>query len=158
MSRLAKESVRLIVASQGGYTMSETPEPVSIPEVSPAPLPFAERLSDALQYWIGVVVGSKRKPPRRLKSLLNGTWFGHPLHPAITDVPVTAWLLTAIFDLIWLITRTQWAAYGAFVTVIVGLVGALFAVVTGLVDWSDTYGAERRIGLNHALFNTIAVI
>src|SRR5215472_17031424 len=102
--------------------MSETPEPVSVP----APPPFAERLSDALQYWIGVVVGAKRNPPRRLKSQLNGTLFGHPLHPAITDVPITAWLLTAIFDVIWLITRTPWAAYGAFVTVIVGLVGALF--------------------------------
>ena len=132
--------------------MSETPEPVSVP------VPFAERLSDTLQHWIGVLVGSKRKPPRRLKSLLNGTWFGHPLHPAITDVPITAWLLTALFDLIWLLTRTQWAAYGAFVTVIVGLGGALFAAVTGLVDWSDTYGAERRVGLNHALFNVTATI
>lgn len=138
--------------------MSETPEPVSVPGNSPAPSPFAERLSDALQHGIGVVVGSQRKPPRRLKSLLNGTWFGHPLHPAITDVPITAWLLTALFDIIWLFTRTQWTAYGAFVTVIVGLGGALFAAVTGLVDWSDTYGAERRVGLNHAIFNVSATI
>jgi len=138
--------------------MSETSDPVSVPEVSSAPPPFAERLSDTLQHWIGVVVGSKRKPPRRLKSLLNGTWFGHPLHPVITDVPITAWLLTAIFDVIWLIVPTTWAAYGAFVTVIVGLIGALGAAVTGLVDWSDTYGAERRVGLNHALFNVTATI
>ncbi len=84
--------------------MSETPTPVSIPETSPAPepapQPFAERLSDTLQHLIQVVVGSQRKPPRRLKSLLNGTWFGHPLHPVITDVPIAAWLLTAIFDVI----------------------------------------------------------
>jgi nitrite reductase/ring-hydroxylating ferredoxin subunit/uncharacterized membrane protein len=138
--------------------MSETPEPVSVPGVSPASPPFAERLSDWLQHVIGVIVGSNRKPPRRLKSLLNGTWFGHPLHPAITDVPVTAWSLTAIFDIIWLITGTQWAAYGSFVTVIVGLIGALFAAVTGLVDWSDTYGAERRVGLDHALFNVTATL
>jgi nitrite reductase/ring-hydroxylating ferredoxin subunit len=32
----------------------------------------------------------------------------------------------------------------------------LGAIVTGLTDWSDTYGAERRVGLNHALFNAIA--
>ncbi len=142
--------------------MSETPTPVSIPETSPAPepepQPFAERLSDTLQHLIQVVVGSQRKPPRRLKSLLNGTWFGHPLHPVITDVPIAAWLLTAIFDVIWLIAHPTWAAYGAFVAVIVGLLGALGAIVTGLTDWSDTYGVERRVGLNHALFNATATI
>jgi nitrite reductase/ring-hydroxylating ferredoxin subunit/uncharacterized membrane protein len=142
--------------------MSETHAPDAGPEMAPAspppPQPFTERLSDTLQHWIGVIVGSQRKPPRRLKSLLNGTWFGHPLHPVITDVPVTAWILTAVFDIIWLISHTTWAAYGAFVTVIVGLAGALGAIVTGLTDWSDTYGAERRVGLNHALFNAGATI
>ncbi len=142
--------------------MSETPVPVSESEMAPvpppAPQPFTERLSDTLQHAIGVIVGSQRKPPRRLKSLLNGTWFGHPLHPVITDVPIAAWMLTAIFDIIWLISHTTWAAYGAFVTVIVGLFGALGAIVTGLTDWSDTYGAERRVGLNHAFFNACATI
>src|SRR5579863_9049392 len=142
--------------------MSETPTPVSAPETSPEsqppPQPFAEQLSDQLQHIIQVVIGTHRKPPRRFKSLLNGTGFGHPLHPAITDVPITAWMITAIFDIIWLISHTSWSAYGAFVTVIVGLLGALGAIVTGLTDWSDTYGAERRVGLNHALFNAIATI
>src|SRR5215470_7840304 len=142
--------------------MSETPVQVSGPEMAPAPppkpQPFTERLSDTLQHWIGVIVGSQRKPPRRLKSLLNGTWLGHPLHPVMTDVPITAWMITAVFDIIWLIAHPTWAAYGAFVTVIVGLLGALGAIVTGLTDWSDTYGAERSIGFNHALFNTCATI
>jgi hypothetical protein len=62
------------------------------------------------------------------------------------DIPITAWLLTAIFDILWLISpaRNTWAALGA--------------IATGLTDWSDTYGAERRIGLNHALFNASATI
>jgi nitrite reductase/ring-hydroxylating ferredoxin subunit/uncharacterized membrane protein len=80
------------------------------------------------------------------------------LHPAITDVPITAWVLTALFDIIWLITHSTWSAYAAFVTVFAGLLGALGAVVTGLTDWSDTYGSERRIGLNHALFNSLATL
>src|SRR6266516_3611617 len=138
--------------------MSETPTPVSAPESSPEPQPFADRLSDTLQHIIQVIVGSNRKPPRRLKSLLNGTWFGHPLHPAITDLPITAWVLTALFDIIWLITHSTWSGYAAFVTVIAGLLGALGAIVTGLTDWSDTYGSERRVGLNHALFNTLATL
>jgi nitrite reductase/ring-hydroxylating ferredoxin subunit/uncharacterized membrane protein len=129
-------------------------------DISPSPPPFAERLSDALQEAVKVVVGTHRKPPRRLKSLPNGTWFGHPLHPVMTDVPIVAWLVTAIFDIIWLIApfHNSWAALGAFVAVIVGLLGALGAIATGLTDWSDTYGAERSIGLNHALFNASATI
>ncbi len=129
-------------------------------QTSPSPEPFLERLSDGLQHLIQVVIGSHRKPPRRLRSLLNGTWFGHPLHPAITDVPITAWMLTALFDIIWLIspTHNMWAVYAAFVSVIVGLLGALGAIATGLTDWSDTYGSERSVGLNHALFNASATL
>ena len=135
--------------------MSETPASEVVPS---APQPFAERLSDGLQHAIGAVIGARRKPPRRLKSLLNGTWLGHPLHPVMTDIPVTAWMLTAVFDIIWLFSHTTWAAYGAFVSLIVGLLGALGSIVTGLADWSDTYGAERRVGLNHALFNAAATV
>src|SRR5713226_3901183 len=138
--------------------MSETPTSAheAPPAQQPTSQPFAERVSDTLQHLIRVVVGSQRKPPRRLKSLLNGTWLGHPLHPVITDVPVTAWIMTAVFDVIWLISPTSfaWAARGAEVAVVLGLLGALGAIVSGLTDWSDTYGAERRIGLNHALFNS----
>ncbi len=138
--------------------MSETSAPVSGPGMAPAPepepQPFAERLSDTLQHIIQVVVGSQRKPPRRLKTLLNGTWLGHPLHPVITDVPVTAWVITAVISP----PTFAWAARGAEVTVVIGLLGALGAIVTGLTDWSDTYGAERRVGLDHALFNAIATI
>jgi hypothetical protein len=71
-------------------------------DIAPSPQPFLERLSDGLQQLIQVVIGSHRRPLRRLKSLLNRTWFSHPLHPVITDVPITAWLITAIFDILWL--------------------------------------------------------
>lgn len=127
---------------------------------SDTPQPFAERLSDSLQKIIGVLVGANRKPPRRLKSFLNGTWLGHPLHPVMTDLPIASWFITAVFDVIWLISFTNfaWAARGAEVAVIVGIIGALGAAGTGFTDWSDTYGSERRVGLNHAIFNTSALI
>src|SRR5712691_1240373 len=140
-----------------GNSVTET----STPSATPAqPQSFAERLSDCLQHGIQVVIGSQRKPPRLLKSFLNGTFFGHPLHPAITDVPIEAWMLAAVFDVIWLISPMSyaWAARGAEIAVVVGILGALGAAVTGLADWSDTYGAERMVGLNHALFNVTALI
>src|SRR5215469_14583782 len=80
------------------------------------PQPFSERLSDRLQQIVQAVVGSHQPPPRRLKTLLNGTWLGHPLHPVITDVPVTSWILTALFDIIWLISNSIAANASVFTT------------------------------------------
>lgn len=138
---------------------SQTSPISSVSELASIRQPFAERFSDGLQHAIQVVIGSQRKPPRRIKSLLNGTVLGHPLHPAITDVPIGSWMLAAIFDIIWLISPLSyaWAARGALIAVAVGIVGALGAAVTGLTDWSDTYGSERSIGLNHAIFNVTAL-
>src|SRR5581483_6852289 len=126
------------------------------PEVLPTP--FAERFSDHFQHFLQKFLGTHRPTPRRLKSFLNGTWLGHPLHPMLTDIPLASWVVTFIFDLIWLIAHAAWAAPAALVTLIIGVFGALAAAMTGLTDWSDTYGPERRIGLNHALFNTLALI
>lgn len=130
---------------------SETPNP---------PQPFLERFSDSAQHVIQDVIGSNRKPPRLFKSLLHGTWLGHPLHPVITDVPIGSWIITALFDIIWLVSSASivWAARGAEIIVGVGILGALSAAATGLADWSDTYGSERRVGLNHAIFNLSALV
>lgn len=134
--------------------------PLEATPVSEAAQPFAERFSDQLQHLIGVIIGANRKPPRRLKSFLNGTWLRHPLHALLTDIPVGSWVMTAIFDIFWLISPTTfaWAAHGAEVTVILGILGALAAAVTGFTDWSDTYGSERRVGLNHAIYNSSALV
>lgn len=121
---------------------------------------FIDRLSDSLQNIIKAIIGSNRKPPRRFKSLLHGTWLGHPLHPALTDVPIGAWMMAVIFDLIWLFApgAPEWAVRGAQVAGGVGILGALAAAVTGLADWSDSYGPERTTGLYHAALNTLALI
>ncbi|HKV84582.1 MAG TPA: Rieske 2Fe-2S domain-containing protein [Ktedonobacterales bacterium] len=138
-----------------------TPESITVATApAPARAPWTERLSDSLQSGVKVLIGANRKPPRRLKSLLHGTGGGHPLHPAITDVPIGAWLVTAIFDIIWLTNMgaNPWAAHAALVTIIAGFVASLGAFVTGISDWSDSYGAERSVGLLHGSLNTAAIL
>lgn len=133
-------------------TTHDNPEPES-PTLT-------DRISDALQSGVKAVIGTNRKPPRRFKTLLNGTWLGHPLHPAITDVPIGAWLLAVIFDIIWLASPAvnSWAARGAEIAVLIGILAAVAAAVTGLADWSDSYGAERTVGLYHAGLNSLALV
>lgn len=122
--------------------------------------PLTDRISDVAQNVVKALIGSNRPAPRRLKSLLHGTPFGHPLHPAITDIPIGAWVVAAILDIIWLVSsaNNEWAARAAVVVVLVGVVAALGAITTGLSDWSDTYGAERTIGLYHGSINSLATI
>lgn len=141
--------------------MDRDPAPDSVTvATAPAPTPWTERLSDSLQNGVKALIGSNRKPPRRFKSLLHGTGGGHPLHPAITDVPIGAWLITAILDIIWLTdtSANAWAARAALVTVIAGVVASLGAFLTGIADWSDTYGPERRVGLLHGSLNSLAIL
>lgn len=132
---------------------------VSTPPQAARP-PLIERISDTLQNLVKGAIGSNRRPPRRFKSLLHGTWLRHPLHPLLSDVPIGAWLLAALFDVIWLLASgtNAWAARAAEAAVIVGIVGALGAAVTGLADWSDSYGSERRVGVWHGLLNTTALL
>lgn len=128
-----------------------------MPTSAPA---LTDRISDALQPVIKAVIGTNRKPPRRFKSLLHGTWLGHPLHPAITDIPIGAWLLTLIFDIVWLVSPSAngWAARGAEWLALIGILAAVGAALTGLADWSDSYGAERTVGLYHAGLNSLALV
>ena len=137
-------------------TTQDNPEP----ELPPESLVLTDRISDALQNAVKLAIGSNRRPPRRFKSFLHGTWLGHPLHPAITDVPIGAWLLAVIFDIVWLASPTAngWAARGAEIAVVIGILAAIAAAVTGLADWSDSYGAERTVGLYHAGLNSLALV
>lgn len=90
---------------------------------------------------------------RRVRDLLHGTWLGHALHPAMTDIPIGAWTATLTLDLADLVTRSPYWARGADGTLVVGLLGAVGAAVTGLNDWSQTGGRARRVGMIHGLLN-----
>lgn len=144
-------------------THDETTAGTTVETATPAQEPppaLVDRISDVAQNGIKAVIGTNRKPPRRFKSLLHGTWFGHPLHPAITDVPLGAWVLMTILDIIWLVSPgiNGWAARAALVVLIVGIIGALGAAATGMADWSDSYGAERTVGLYHGSLNALALV
>jgi nitrite reductase/ring-hydroxylating ferredoxin subunit/uncharacterized membrane protein len=92
------------------------------------------------------------------RTVLGGTWLGHSLHGALTDLPVGAWSAGVILDLLELTGDGERRGRGDAVHAI-GLAGALGAAATGMADWSYTSGSARRIGLVHAIANgTVATV
>jgi len=92
----------------------------------------------------------------KVRNFLHGTWFGHPLHPAITDVPLGAWTAATVLDIYEASSGNKSFAAGSDMAVSIGLIGAAGAAVTGLNDWNFTYEKPRRVGALHALTNLAA--
>jgi nitrite reductase/ring-hydroxylating ferredoxin subunit len=87
--------------------------------------------------------------PQPVRDVLDGVWFGNPLHPALTDVPLGAWTTALVLDLA--------GSESADDALAVGILGAVPAALTGLNDWSHLKGDARRIGIVHALVNTMGL-
>ena len=112
-------------------------------------LPGLDGAADALASIVSRAydaLGGARQP---VKDALNGTWLGHPFHPPSTDVPVGAWTVTALLDLI----GDRDGARGALG---VGLAATVPTIASGLTEWLDTYGRPRRLGVVHAGLNVLA--
>lgn len=109
------------------------------------------RVLDAQEAWarpvgdaVNRLLNALFRPIRPLKDLLNGTWLGHPLHPAITDVPIGAFFVALVLDV-------AGVARGAFLASLVGQLAFLAAVITGLADYTDTDGRARSRGAMHGV-------
>lgn len=107
--------------------------------------------ADALAGAVNGAYDAAGPAKQPLKDALNGTWLGHALHPAITDVPVGAWTAALALDLLG-------ERRGARIAIGVGLLGAVGAALTGLTDWTDTFGKPRRLGVVHASLNGAATL
>ncbi len=106
--------------------------------------PVADRYRDA----IDPVVGRSASPA--LRDALNGTWLGHPIHPIIVTLPVGAWTLTSVFDLLG-------ERRAADLCLRAGVLAAGGAALTGAAQWDQVADQHRprRIGLTHAALNSI---
>lgn len=112
---------------------------------------------DTLQPAVLSAFKAGGKAGQAIKNVLHGTWLGHPLHPAITDVPIGAWTTAAVLDGLELLGEEKYKP-GADAAISVGLVGAVGAAVTGLTDWTGTTKERRKIGLMHGMLNAGATV
>jgi nitrite reductase/ring-hydroxylating ferredoxin subunit/uncharacterized membrane protein len=118
--------------------------------LSPEQTATLDNWSDQLQSLMRTAVDQGGPAARRAKNWLNGVWLGHPLHPALTDVPIGAWWAGALLDLVG-------AKPAADAAMTVGVLAAVPTAIAGAADWSDTEAEQRRTGLVHALLNTVGL-
>lgn len=103
-------------------------------------------MSDRLQRGVWSVLRGQR-----VRDLLHGVQLGHPLHPALVQVPIGAWTSAAVLDLL----RGQ--RRPATVLIAVGTASALPAIAAGWNDWAEQAPEQRRVGLVHATTNAVAL-
>ena len=95
--------------------------------------------------WVSAVF----RPIRPVKDFLNGTWLGHPIHPAITDVPIGAFAVTLVLDLVG-------QRDAAVVALVVAQVTFVASLVTGLADYADADGTARARATTHGTIMFVA--
>jgi nitrite reductase/ring-hydroxylating ferredoxin subunit/uncharacterized membrane protein len=91
------------------------------------------------------------QPP--VSSLVSGTWLGHPLHPALTDLPIGSWTSAFVLDFV----GGKASRRAAQALVGLGVLTALPTAAAGIADWADTGGEAKRIGAVHALTNSVGL-
>jgi nitrite reductase/ring-hydroxylating ferredoxin subunit/uncharacterized membrane protein len=118
-------------------------------------LPFLDDIADDVQPKVQEAVAAGGTTAR---DVLDGVWLEAPLHPALTDVPVGAWTAALVFDGLDIATGREPVRHAADASLVFGTLGALAAAVTGLSDWRYLSGGSRRMGVAHALLNTIGLV
>ncbi len=121
---------------------------------------WLDKVGEPLQGAITALFKSGGEPGKVVKDLLNGVWLGHSLHPVLTDVPIGAWTMTQMFDLMSIARGDDPALDAASdVTLGAGIVASVPVIITGFTDWSDIHGErDERMGLAHGLVNSAGLL
>jgi nitrite reductase/ring-hydroxylating ferredoxin subunit len=108
---------------------------------------WAQPFGDFNHRWLSALF----RPIRPVKDFLNGTWLGHPLHSAATDIPIGSLLVTVVLDLM-----NQPAA--ADVALVATILFMLAAAATGSADYVDTDSAARVRATVHSTLMVVGLL
>jgi nitrite reductase/ring-hydroxylating ferredoxin subunit/uncharacterized membrane protein len=119
-------------------------------------LGWLRTLSDRLT---GVLVPLRERHQDNLilELLHGGRWVGHPLHPALSDLPIGLWAGVTVLDALDRDPAPRSGIDAAGLLSAAGILAAGATAVTGLTDWTVSEDQDRRAGLFHGLLNTAAL-
>src|SRR6201992_213230 len=92
-----------------------------------------------------------------LELMHGGRWLGHPLHPALSDLPIGLWAGALILDVTDHDPAPRSGIEPAALFSAAGIAAAGAAAATGVVDWTVSDDQDRRLGLFHGVLNTAAL-
>lgn len=94
-------------------------------------------------------------------------WSGKPMHPPLTDIPIAAYVIAGVFDVVSVVggDGNGWADdfwHAATFVVVAGVVVSVFAALTGLFDaWKSSEAgtqARRTINTHAAIMIAVTVL
>jgi nitrite reductase/ring-hydroxylating ferredoxin subunit len=110
--------------------------------------------------WLTGVLGPFRERYQDnlvIELLHGGRRVGHPLHPALSDLPIGLWAGVVVLDATDRDPAPRRGIDAAGVLSAAGLLAAGATALTGLSDWTVSNDEDRRVGLFHSLLNTVAL-
>jgi nitrite reductase/ring-hydroxylating ferredoxin subunit/uncharacterized membrane protein len=113
-----------------------------------------------LNDWLTAVLGPVREQHQDnlvLELLHGGRWVGHPLHPALSDLPIGLWTGVMVLDAVDSSPPPRRGIDAAGMLSAAGILAAGATALTGLSDWTVSNDQDRRVGLFHGLLNTAAL-
>ena len=119
-------------------------------------LGWLRTLSDRLTAVLGPV-RERHQDNLVLELLHGGRWVGHPLHPALSDLPIGLWTGVMVLDAMDRDPAPRRGIDAAGMLSAAGILAAGATALTGLSDWTVSNDQDRRVGLFHGLLNTVAL-
>ncbi len=119
-------------------------------------LGWVRALSDWLIMLLGPVRDRYQDNPV-LELLHGGRWVGHPLHPALSDLPIGLWTSATVLDAAERRLAPRRGPDAAGILSAAGILASGATALTGLSDWTVSNDQDRRVGLFHGLLNTVAL-
>ncbi len=119
-------------------------------------LGWLRTLSDRLSAVLGPV-RERHQDNLALELMHGGRWVGHPLHPALSDLPIGLWTGVMVLDAVDRAPAPRRGIDAAGMLSAAGILAAGATALTGLSDWTVSDDQDRRVGLLHGLLNTVAL-
>lgn len=117
---------------------------------------WLEPLGEFMQRVVGGIYDALGPPGQGVKNFLHGTWLGHALHPVLVGIPLGAWTVATIADLL-AYTGTLKPEIGDF-CVLIGVLASYGALVTGYTDFYEISSDGRKIGAAHGSIMTTTIL
>ena len=128
----------------------------AVDRLVPGPGTGWDRFAEGLQHRVQLATDHGMR--LRIRSALSGEgWFGHPLHPALVVVPAGSWLVSAWYDAKSTNPADPEAEQVADATLVLGLISAVPAALSGIAQFVQTDGLARRVAAVHWALNAAAV-